>query len=103
MDRLEAFTCRLYAPKSSSTKVNDLRYDIFCAKRGEIESHQLPLCRDCFVKHAQRANYQAQYGAAALNRTRKYQVMLVEDGRLRRKNELNSWWCIEWMDSHHLR
>ena len=59
MDILEAFTCRLYAPKSSSTKVNDLRYDIFCAKRGEIESHQLPPCWDCLVKHAQRANYQA--------------------------------------------
>ena len=34
MDTLEAFTCRLFARKSSSTKVNDLRYDIFCAKRG---------------------------------------------------------------------
>ena len=58
MDRLEAFKCRLYAPKSSSTKVNDLRY-MFCAKRGEIQSYQLPPCRDCLVKHAQRANYQA--------------------------------------------
>ena len=27
MDRLEAFKCCLYAPKSSSTKGNDLRYD----------------------------------------------------------------------------
>ena len=59
MDRLEAFKCRLYAPTSSSTKVNDLRYDILCAKRGEIHSYQLPPCRDCLVKHAQRANYQA--------------------------------------------
>ena len=38
MDRLEAFKCRLYAPTSSSTKVNDLRYDILCAKRGEIHT-----------------------------------------------------------------
>ena len=45
MDRLEAFKCRLCAPKSSSTKVNDLRYDMFCAKRGEIQSYQLPPCR----------------------------------------------------------
>jgi hypothetical protein len=59
MDKLEAFTCLLYAPKASSTKVNDLRYHLFCAKKGEIESHQLPPCRDCLVKHAQRANYQA--------------------------------------------
>jgi len=59
MDRLEAFTCLLYAPKASSKKVNDLLYHLFCAKKGEIESHQLPPCRDCLVKHAQRANYQA--------------------------------------------
>ena len=59
MDRLEAFTCLLYAPKASSTKVNDLRYHLFCAKKGDIESHQLPPCRDCLDKHAQRANYQA--------------------------------------------
>ena len=30
-DKLEAFTCHL-----------------FCAKKDEIESHQLPPCRDCF-------------------------------------------------------
>ncbi len=59
MGILQAFTCILYAPKASSTKVNDLRYDIFCAKRGEIESHMLPPCRDCLVKHVHRANYQA--------------------------------------------
>ena len=55
----EAFKCRLYAPKSSSTKVNYLRYDMFCAKRGEMQSYQLPPCRGSLVKHAQRANYQA--------------------------------------------
>ena len=42
MDKLETFTCLLYAPKASSTKVNDLRYHLFCTKKGEIESHQLP-------------------------------------------------------------
>ena len=59
MDKLEAFTCLLYAPKVSSTKINELRYHLFCAKKGEIESHQLPPCKDCLVKHALRANYQA--------------------------------------------
>ena len=57
--RLEAFTCLLYVPKSSSHTVNALRYDLFCAKKGEVESHQLPPCIDCLQKHAQRANYQA--------------------------------------------
>ncbi len=59
MDKLEAFTCLLYAPKVSTTKVNDLRYNLFCAKKGEIESHQLPPCEDCLANHIFRANYQA--------------------------------------------
>ena len=59
MNELEVFTCLLYAPKGSSVKFNELRYNLFCAKKGEIESHQLPPCRDCLGKHAQRANYQA--------------------------------------------
>ena len=68
MDRLEAFTCLLYAPRTSSTKVNDLRYDIFCTKRGEIESLLLPPCRDCLEKHVQRANYQAAIWRRCLQR-----------------------------------
>ena len=59
MDQLEAFTCQIYAPKAPTSKVNNLRYHLFCARKGEIESHQLPPCRDCLVKHALRANYQA--------------------------------------------
>lgn len=59
LKRLEAVTCKLYASKTTTTTVNELRYQLFCAKRGEIESHQLPPCRDCLAKHSQRANYQA--------------------------------------------
>ena len=47
MDKLEAFTCLLYAPKLSSTRINELRYHL---KKGEIESHQLPPCKDCLVQ-----------------------------------------------------
>jgi hypothetical protein len=59
MNNLEAVTCQKYTTKSTTTAINDLRYQLFCARKGEIESHQLPPCRDCLVKHAQRANYQA--------------------------------------------
>ncbi|KAL8594843.1 hypothetical protein ACOMHN_016084 [Nucella lapillus] len=58
-EKLEQFTCKLYAPKQPTTGVNELRYQLFCAKNGDIESHQLPPCQDCLWKHAQRANYQA--------------------------------------------
>lgn len=59
LQKLEASTCKLYALKTPTTTVSDLRYQLFCTRKGEIESHQLPPCRDCLVKHAQRANYQA--------------------------------------------
>lgn len=38
MEKLEIFTCQLYATKASSMNVNDLRYHLFCAKKGEIET-----------------------------------------------------------------
>ncbi|CAM4534943.1 unnamed protein product [Leuciscus chuanchicus] len=58
-NKLEAFTCVLYAPKASTTMINKLRYHLFCAKKGEIESHQLPPCKDSLRQHTLRANYQA--------------------------------------------
>lgn len=56
---MESFVCRMYAPSSNVCDVNDLRYLLFCTKRGEMESSLLPPCRDCLQMHIQRANYQA--------------------------------------------
>ena len=56
-EKLEEFTCTLYGSKSLKI-FNELRYALFCAKRGKIESHQMPPCRDCLQKHTLRANYQ---------------------------------------------
>ena len=49
----------MWLQASNTTDVNDLRYQLFCAKRGEIESNLLPPCRDCLFVHLLRANYQA--------------------------------------------
>ena len=57
-EQMEKFTCRMYAPKQQSVSVNKIRYQLFCAKSGDIESHQLPPCHDCLRKHTQWANYQ---------------------------------------------
>ena len=57
--RIEEFTSHMYAANSSTGEVNQLRYQLFCAKRGEVESSQLPPCRDCLLMHVERANYQA--------------------------------------------
>ncbi|KAK3730477.1 hypothetical protein QZH41_014705 [Actinostola sp. cb2023] len=57
---LEKFTCSMYMSVGNTTGcVNDARYELFCAKNGEVESHQLPPCQDSLQKHILRANYQA--------------------------------------------
>ena len=56
---MESFVCQMYAPSSDICDINDLRYLMFCTKRGEMESSLLPPCRDCLQLHTQRANYQA--------------------------------------------
>lgn len=58
-DKLQAITCHLYLPSTNTTEVNKLRYQIFCARRGEVDSSQLPPCEDCLSMHILRANYQA--------------------------------------------
>ena len=58
-NNLERFTCKLYATKPGTSSVDQLRYNLFCARKGEIESHQLPPCKDSLSKHSLRANYQA--------------------------------------------
>ncbi len=56
--KVEKFTCHLYSTTTSTPEVNT-RYQLFCAKQGEVESSQLPPCRDCLHMHVLRANYQA--------------------------------------------
>ena len=57
--KLQEITCRIYVPSTSTTDVNSLQYQVFCVRRGEVESSQLPHCEDCLFMHAIRANYQA--------------------------------------------
>ena len=57
--QLERFVCKLYATKPATHDIDELRYNLFCARKGEIESHQLPSSKDCLMKHSLRANYLA--------------------------------------------
>ena len=54
---LEWFTCNLYGKKSCS-EVNEARYQLFCSRRGKIESSHLPPHH--LRKHIDRANYQVR-------------------------------------------
>ena len=56
---LEQFTCNLYGMKSCS-KVNEVRYQLFCSRKGKIESSQLPSCQHSLRKLIDRANYQGR-------------------------------------------
>ena len=48
---LQAFTFKLYCSKPGTDNINDLRYRLFCAKKGNIDSTQLPPCVGCLFKH----------------------------------------------------
>jgi len=56
---LEEFVCKLYACRSDTAAVNEMRYKLWVAKKGCVESGQLPPCADCLYQHCLRANYQA--------------------------------------------
>ena len=54
--KLQAFTCKLYTSSTTTLGINTSGHQLFCARRGELESTQLPPCEDCLFMHA---NYQA--------------------------------------------
>jgi hypothetical protein len=97
MKALEIFTCSLYSPKASTNSINELRYLLFCSKKGEIESHQLPPCLDSLRKHAERANYQAAIWKRSLE---KYPDTPTPIGRGWKLIETNGKQQLEidWMD-----
>ena len=37
-EKLQEITCLMYLPSTHTTEVNKLRYELFCARRGEVES-----------------------------------------------------------------
>jgi len=56
---LQEITCKLYCFQPGTDNINELRYRLFCVKKGNIDSAQLPPCVDCLFKHAAHANFQA--------------------------------------------
>ena len=67
---LQEFTCKLYATRCPSVGVNELKYQLFRAKKGEVESGRFPPCEDCLFMHSLRANYQARVWRRALEECR---------------------------------
>lgn len=61
---IEEFVCSMYG--KSGTSVNNLRYELHCAKGGKIEPDALPPCQSSLRLHVSRANYQAAIWRRAL-------------------------------------
>lgn len=58
-EKIQRFTCQMYISPTKTWQVNKLRYQLFYAKCGEVESCQLPPCEDSLYMHVLHANYQA--------------------------------------------
>ena len=58
MATLECFTCELYGQKKTS--INDVRYNLYCNKDGNIGSEQLSPCANSLCYHVKRSCYQAK-------------------------------------------
>ena len=56
---IEECVCQLYCRNTKILKVNELRYQMFSSRRGEMESAELPPCEDTLKQHILRANYKA--------------------------------------------
>ena len=82
LEALEKVTCSLCTPSTATaSNINDVRYNLFCAKNGEIESHLVAPCKDCLSKHAMRANYQACIWRRRFERNWSFVVQWVWAGR----------------------
>ena len=79
----------MYCKNARTNEVNKLRYRLFCLKKGDVDSNQLPPCDDSFRKHALRANYQA----AIFNDAPKYLRLLDVTGAL----NMADWRLIGWV------
>jgi len=92
---MHAFTCKLYASRTPDTDVNDLRFSLWRAKNGFIESGQLPPCEDTLNQHAWRTSL--QYGDEALRPSRLFlSRRMAMDGRSTESGGTGGF-CISWM------
>ena len=54
---LQELVCKMYAPQTSFFKMNDLRYQLFRVKKGDVDSNQLLSCQDSLMLNAMPTNY----------------------------------------------
>ena len=79
LQNLEDFVWAMYGDQFKN--VNDLRYKIYCSKRGKISCEDLPTCKSALIENCKRANYQSKSGNLPLNKCLKCHHLLDMDGK----------------------
>ena len=57
MKQLERCNCDLYHTEEEDVTI---RYDMYCSKRGKVQTQMLPPCRSALIQHCKLANYQCR-------------------------------------------
>ena len=79
---LEKVACSLYTLSTATTSnINNVRYNLFRAKNGEIESHLLPLARIASVSTPCGQIIKHVFGEEVLKGIRSFLVQWVRAGR----------------------
>ena len=93
--KIQAFTCVWYGAKDDTVLVNEYRYKLFCAKKGEVESFQLPPCLDTLAKHTSRVCYQAAIWRRSLQQSQEVPSPVGMGWQMEEKDGLLN---LDWMD-----
>ena len=91
-EKLQEITRHMYVTATHTSEVNKLRYQMFCARRGELESSQFPSCEDCLTMHALLPITRLPSGGSVCKAIPLYQVLRAMDGQ-QKDDQL----VIEWM------
>ena len=97
--RLQEFTYLTYTSNPGTKDVNVLRYRLFCARKGELELHQLPPCQDTLRKHCERANNRSAIWRRSLQSSPQIPFPLALDCIQRIVN----WLLTGWVGNGHPR
>lgn len=93
-ETIEEFVCQLYVPKCKTKSVDELRYQMFTGKEGQIESFQMPPCRDTLRQHNKRSNYQAGIWLRSLETKPDIPDPLAHGW----EKDVSGKLCIKWME-----
>ncbi|KAG1655497.1 hypothetical protein GQR58_024494 [Nymphon striatum] len=98
LEKLEEFVCHIYNARASTNSISELRYRLFCAKNGEIESWKLPPCAAALRKHIYRANYQTAIWRRSLEKSPDIPSPVGNGWCMQVEDDSKQHLLIDWLD-----